>query len=430
MSFNYFTKEPAKPRYYPSELGIVRFSIKRGITKKYHSLINPGPLPLGHAYTSKEHSDKTHKLPLPPKALGEAEYDLILGQILELFIEERSAIEETLPVFVMESEMEMVETIVREFCDKSETDYDTIRILPLTFFFHKLRAAVDKVFLETESQFTYAIAQAHLERDNYQYYAGHGCRFHEVDDVNIHCALSRPTRWAYYIIDQAIGVTGGKKRAGFHFPKGCVIDEEDDSDDDEDMKPSVKKEEAGTEDYDGYTETSEIKVEKHEFNDDDSASTVDYRRHNGHNGRDCDTMSTASSRYELPRRPKVEDVTTDRRNFGYESESTTASSRYNRHVKEEDRDRTGRRSSENSNRSYATSVTQRSTNPFHEDNFPPLGAIPKSTKYHSRPHSSYQRLSGGDSDSDHSSDRRSSHKGRHQNIIYHFYFIPFLCALF
>lgn len=422
ISCNYFTKEQTKARYYPAELGIVRFSIKKGITKKYHSLINPGPLPLGHAYTSKEHSEKTHKLPLPPKAYGESEYDLVLGQMIELFVEERSAVEETFPVLVMENEMEMTETILREFCEKGELEYDTIRLLPLTFFFHKLRVAVDKVFLEIESQFSYAIAQAHLERDNYQYYAGHGCKLHEVDDVNIHCALSRPTRWAYYIIDQTIGITGGKKSPGYHFPKGCVIDGDgdDDSDDAEDVKLSLKNGKANEEDDEHFTEASDLKVEKNEFSDDESTTIDhkrDYRPSNGRNYREGYTISTVSSRSDSPRRPKEEGRhhRNDRRYYNDETDSTI-SSRHDTRYKAEIRDRHGRRGRDSTDRSYASSVglsnTQRSTNPFHKDNFPPLGAgaIPKTSGNHSRTHESYRRIDG-ESDSDKFSDRRSNHKG-------------------
>lgn len=385
MSFNYFSKETTNTRYYPAELGIVRFSIKKGLTKKYHSLINPGPLPLGHAYTVLEHSNKTHKLPVPPRAIGETEYELILNQMIEFFIED-STVKENFPVFVRENEMEMSETIIRAFCDKSEVDYDTIRILPVEFLFHKLRVAIDKVFVEKESEFSMAIAYAYLEQDSYQYYAGNGCKYHEKDDVNIHCALSRSTRWAYYIIDQSIGITGGKKKPGFHFPKGCKADgqsDEDSNEEEDDNKPSVKNEEVDTDlDYQ-YTEASDLKVRKHEFNDDET--------------------TTVASRFNgFPHRPKQE-YRGRKHEECSESDETESTMSNNR------RDYSAERSY---TRSVGLSTSQRSTNPFHKDNFPALGAVPKKVSVHS----SYRRF-GSASDSDDSSGRRSAHKG---NVKYCF----------
>lgn len=406
LSFNYFTKETAQSRYYPCELGLVQFSIKNGITKKFHKLLNPGPLPLGHAFLAKDHGDKTHQLPVPPKALGEPEFDLVLSEMIELFVNERSGLDQTFYVFAMEQEMEMVESIVHDFCEIGQIETDAIQILPLTFLFQKLRAAVDKVFLEIESEFTFAIAQAHLERDNYQYYVGHGCKLHEIEDVNIHCALSRPTRWAYYIIDQTIGVTGGKKRVGFHYPKGCEIegDDDDDSDDeiDENVKVKMQNEQEDESRYDD--DLSELKKEKNEFSDDDE--TVDRKLNNSFDfeanvrkfesdtQNDTDSLSEASTRYN--QRPKASD-----RRYFYDND-TESSVTFTSDTQSENK------RMNNNHQTYASSLGQttiRSTNPFHEDNFPALGAIPKTNR---RQNASYYRLASSDSDS--SSRQPSAHK--------------------
>ncbi|XP_063699028.1 protein maelstrom homolog isoform X2 [Culicoides brevitarsis] len=361
MSFNYFTKEISHVKYYPAEVGITRFSIRKGITKKYHCLVNPGKLPLGHAFTAKDHGEKTHKLPVPPNALGESEFDTILVQILEFFTEERSSRDAAFPVFVNDPEMEMCESILRDFCEKSELEFDLVKVLPLTFFFQKLVAAVFKVYCDEESKFSFAIAQSHLERDAYDYHRGNGCQLHEVDDVNPHCALSRPTRWAYYIIDQTIGITGGRKRAGYHYPKGCIIDDDDndsDSDASEDEKPETIISKTETRDIYGeglmtdterFTEISDIKVCKKEFSDDELTTTEVLTR----GKRENDTLSTFSSKLEQVRR-----ANNPRPRYDYETDTTLAS-------RFEDE------------RSYARQVnmnnTSRSTNPFHEDNFPSLG---------------------------------------------------------
>lgn len=78
---NYFVKKLSDD-IYPAEIAIAKFSLREGITDVYHTLINPGELPLGMAATALQHSKKTHRLPLSPDTLGEKSYQKILNEML------------------------------------------------------------------------------------------------------------------------------------------------------------------------------------------------------------------------------------------------------------------------------------------------------------------------------------------------------------
>lgn len=357
-----------KEHYYPAELGLVRFSINGGITKKYHKLINPGKLPLGHAFQAKDHAEKTHQLPTPPKALGENDYTTILNEIVTLFVEARTCDDDLFPILVIEEEMEMVERIVQDMCEKAEIEYDAMRLLPLAYFFQKLRETVDLHYIETKTTFTFAIAQSHLERDQYQYHKGNGCRLHEAEDVNIHCALSKVTRWAYYVLDQTMDLVGvQKKEAGFHFPKGCIIDG------DETL-------------YSKYSddETEEPETETH-------VKTEDIERSSLYSGgtslvkRECDDDdSTLYSERQPDKDHKCKDSYASSRQYAADDDAGSRSSHgshHERHERSSDRDRY-RREHE---------LTRHSnTNPFNESNFPPLGASTSGRYDRSKRHNSHR----------------------------------------
>ena len=74
--------------YRPLEIGIVEYTIKKGITRWYHQFIDCGPIPLGYASEAKEHSEKTHKLPMNPSdfALPSDKFDII-GLVIHDFLE-------------------------------------------------------------------------------------------------------------------------------------------------------------------------------------------------------------------------------------------------------------------------------------------------------------------------------------------------------
>lgn len=301
-------------------------------------------------------------MPTPPKALGENDYTAILNEIVTLFVEERTCEDDLFPILVIEEEMEMVERIVQDMCEKAEIDYDGMRLLPLTYFFQKLRESVDLHYLETKTTFTFAIAQSHLERDQYQYHVGNGCRLHESEDVNIHCALSKVTRWAYYILDQTMDLIGVEKMPGFHFPKECVIDGDETTYakySDDETETHIKVEE--TERSSLYSDATSLRKVKKECDDDDSTlysrSNKDRKRKESH---------TSSRHYA------ADDDADSRSSLG---------SRNGRHERSSERDRYRREREETRNSSK---------NPFNESDFPSLSASTSGRYDRSRRHNSHR----------------------------------------
>lgn len=205
MSANYFVHEASTGQYFPAEIGVVKFSIKHGITYKCHCLINPGPLPMGFAFKAKKYAEHNHNLPQPPRALGETDFNAVLFTITQ-FLNEHKTLKngDKFYVFVLEEEMEIVDNILRQLCGTEEM-FRQFVLLPVGELFFKLRTACewkfDKVG-EDGQQFTLNTCKLILERDMYSHCSGICCKVHEElnEDVNPHCALSKPTRWAYLIL--------------------------------------------------------------------------------------------------------------------------------------------------------------------------------------------------------------------------------------
>ncbi|XP_056012960.1 protein maelstrom-like isoform X2 [Ostrea edulis] len=50
--------------YLPAEIGVIEYSIRRGISKKLHRFIEPGRIPIGYRGACKEKSEDYHKIPM------------------------------------------------------------------------------------------------------------------------------------------------------------------------------------------------------------------------------------------------------------------------------------------------------------------------------------------------------------------------------
>ena len=70
--------------YYPAEIAIVEFSIKNGITRTYHTIVNE-PVVKGFTSAAKDHSANTHNIP-PAASFGKSDYKEIFSDIIK-FIE-------------------------------------------------------------------------------------------------------------------------------------------------------------------------------------------------------------------------------------------------------------------------------------------------------------------------------------------------------
>ncbi|KAL9705501.1 hypothetical protein quinque_009019 [Culex quinquefasciatus] len=180
-------------------------------------LINPTDLPLGMALDAKTHSSSTHQLPVPPDALGEANYEKILRQILKFF-KNTSGSKVVPPIFTWNKDIPMVDSILRGILEATDLDYVKFSILPLIDFFYNLKLATEDYGLDIKTFPSIHLAKALLEKDVYAYTAGIACDVHEQLNNQVACALSRVVRWAYVISDSCCLDVGIEMEKGRHLP--------------------------------------------------------------------------------------------------------------------------------------------------------------------------------------------------------------------
>ena len=48
--------------YQPVEVGVLEYSLRRGITNKFHHFINPGPPPEGYSFSARQHQQNFHHI--------------------------------------------------------------------------------------------------------------------------------------------------------------------------------------------------------------------------------------------------------------------------------------------------------------------------------------------------------------------------------
>ncbi|EDS30325.1 maelstrom [Culex quinquefasciatus] len=216
VSCNYFCVS-LSGEYVPAELAIIKYSLNDGVMDSLNVLINPTDLPLGMALDAKTHSSSTHQLPVPPDALGEANYEKILRQILKFF-KNTSGSKVVPPIFTWNKDIPMVDSILRGILEATDLDYVKFSILPLIDFFYNLKLATEDYGLDIKTFPSIHLAKALLEKDVYAYTAGIACDVHEQLNNQVACALSRVVRWAYVISDSCCLDVGIEMEKGRHLP--------------------------------------------------------------------------------------------------------------------------------------------------------------------------------------------------------------------
>ncbi|XP_058123574.1 protein maelstrom homolog [Anopheles ziemanni] len=218
ISFSYFCAL-SDGRYVPAEVGAIRYCMEEGVMEKFHMLINPGPLPLGKSLEAQEHSNNFHQLPIPPNALGEANFEEIANK-LAMFLKLSG---KKLPLlFTDHSDIPQVESILEEILNSNKTGMEIV-VCPLAQMFFLLKKCVLYYSLSLPEGFaTESIPQTLIDRDLYAYTENISCEFHEQKGDGTHCALSRCIRWAYVISDSCCLDLHIDLQPGNHMPLNCV----------------------------------------------------------------------------------------------------------------------------------------------------------------------------------------------------------------
>jgi hypothetical protein len=225
MHVNYYCKV-TNGVYIPCEIAIAEFNLTDGITKTYHTLINPGDIPFGYTFEAQTHAAETHGIPLPPENFdGESNYLKILSNI-KLFLKADDRNETNPhPVYSQTSDVEAVESIL---CALTKAAYPaqkgTFRVLSLPKLFYELRnASIGIVTADLSLDFP---ADCELQNDIFDYTAGISCYFHENRDTRKYCSLSCVQRWSFVITNQCRRNLRIYMFPGRHYPlSSCLVNE-------------------------------------------------------------------------------------------------------------------------------------------------------------------------------------------------------------
>lgn len=124
---------------------------------------------MGFQYTAKSHSDDTHRLPIPPNAKGEKNYQSILKQIHKFMGKNELA-----PLFTLKENIPMIKSFLHQFCEMSEEE-SRHRVYPLHELFFVIKEEAAKNSVEGEAFQSIHIPDAHLNRDQYIYLRDTAC---------------------------------------------------------------------------------------------------------------------------------------------------------------------------------------------------------------------------------------------------------------
>lgn len=214
---NYFCKI-ANGTYMPCEIALAEFSLVDGITRTYHTLINPGAVPLGYSFYADVHAAETHRLPLPPSNFGGESNQLKILANIKLFLMGDDKDESNLPpVYSLAPDIDAVDSILSKLNTALHpAKKDVFRVLPLSNLFYELsNASIGIVTADLPTGFP---AECELQNDIFEFTAGISCHFHEKTDARKYCSLSRVQRWSFVIMKHCCRNLAIDMIPGRHYP--------------------------------------------------------------------------------------------------------------------------------------------------------------------------------------------------------------------
>lgn len=242
---------------------------------------------IGYAYEAKAHSEQTHRLPPPPQAFGERNYERIFNGILDMF---DVRIGQTFSkdnakrpfVFIREQDMEMIESILDQLSDRQWRQI--FDVFSLELLFNRLKNKVQTNIGAEPIRIT--VTSVFIEQDRYDATPNISCDFHEKEDATRHCSLSYVTRWFYLFADHICEKIDVKLVPGRHLPINAALDPPPPFDDDDDAYDDVN-EAAAT------SRNGRNRVKKE--HDDDGARSMVSTAYSGYSKFQNDDVSDTSS---------------------------------------------------------------------------------------------------------------------------------------
>ncbi|KAL5278463.1 MAEL family protein [Megaselia abdita] len=219
ISVNYFTKTIEGNVYLPAEISLCEYSLKNGVTRKFHNYINPGQNIFGHAFAAKQHTEATHNLPLPPHALGESDTHILYQQILDFVTFGRNRLGDSSfpPVYAHKDQIQATESVLKFLMTGTGCSF-SLDVYNIYYLFYTLKIATcaQGGIVKPDSMF---ITDCYFDRDEYEYSLGIGCSEHEKMDRGKYCTLSCVVRWGFMFSDYMCSDLALDMTPGVHIPK-------------------------------------------------------------------------------------------------------------------------------------------------------------------------------------------------------------------
>jgi len=222
ISVNYFSKTADASIYTPAEIALAVYSLKKGVINQLHSFVNPGYVPYGHTFETKQHSEDTHQLGVPPDVQGETNLEQLYLHCLEFIRDNNDDTKDFPPLFTVQEDVKIVESVL-DVLKSCLDDVPELRIYPLHYLFYVMKKTTSSIG-ETKPPESIHITNAYLDRDIYEYQTNIACEFHEKKDRSKYCSLSRVIRWAYTFSDHLCQDLAIIMEPGYHIPKNADLD--------------------------------------------------------------------------------------------------------------------------------------------------------------------------------------------------------------
>lgn len=186
------------------------------------------------ASIAKIHSEKYHRLPIPPQQKLKAEHDYhsIFNKLMEFLVGAGGKVTNIPPIFVESGSKNVDLEAVRMTLNKivAEESYShniEFRVFPLEHLLYRLHKKSVEVrcakFQTTDKPFSSVhMAKEMLNRDDFLY-SDLGCEFHSEIDNSANCCLSKVKRWGFRLSQLCLDADRDKLVPGQHIPMKLIM---------------------------------------------------------------------------------------------------------------------------------------------------------------------------------------------------------------
>lgn len=199
--------------YYPAEFAIGEFTLKDGLDKVYHEIINE-KIPFGYKGLAVDISQGTHQI--PPEMEGATNDFLSMGRKLKELLD--IAESPFPPLFTTRKTIPVVRSLLRRMFPDHDDTIEPFLIYELEALFQVLLSEMLRNAKQTITV-TVLVAERILQKDIFAYERGIECDFHRcIDSAVEYCSKSMIKRWCYTICDNICEGFDIETIPGIHFP--------------------------------------------------------------------------------------------------------------------------------------------------------------------------------------------------------------------